>query len=298
MYTDNEKVFRMHADEAAPPRRLYSAPLRLMSLVRYFHVEQRASGPVLLPAVAFPSLCVIVDGGVRLGGPAGLLVKEAFLRGPNQRPVRLEWLPGTSLVVVMLRVGRIGRLFDIPASELANQLLPLEFIIDSGDVHRLTDAVRSGVTPHDWMQAIEQWFIGRVQAASSARVAPLCLPPSVLNEPAEVLAEYANLSLRQFERRFLASYGLTLRETRRLMRHMLAMATMLRSTPRRGQLTAVAHEAGYYDQAQMVREFAELSNMTPGACVRAMYGDLAQEDESRLLRYAGNDRQLVITSPL
>jgi AraC-like DNA-binding protein len=295
MEADNDQLFPVGA---GPAPRLYSAPLRLMSLVRYFHVERAASGPVVLPAVAFPSMCIIVEGGVRLGGPGGLLVTEAFVRGPNQRPVRLEWMPGTSLIVAMLRVGRIGRLFDIPASELANQLLPLEFIINCGDVHRLTDAVRRGVTPRDWMQAIEDWFVERMQAESMARVAPLCLPASVLGEPAEVLAEYANLSLRQFERRFLASYGVSLRETRRLMRHMLAMATMLRTTPRRGQLTAVAHEAGYYDQAQMVREFSELSNMTPSACFRAMYGDVAQEDESRLLRYTGNDRQLVITSPL
>src|SRR5262249_20878101 len=80
MYAETDQLFRTApanraagaaadaASHAAPLRRLYGAPQRLASLVRYFHVELRASGPVLLPAVAFPSLCIIVDGGVRLGG--------------------------------------------------------------------------------------------------------------------------------------------------------------------------------------------------------------------------------------
>jgi len=298
MDADNDQVFRLSARCGQPVRRLFKAPLRLMSLLRYMHVELCAGGPVLIPAMAFPSMCVMVQGGVRIGGPDGLLVTEAFMRGPNQKPVRLEWLPGTSLVVAVMRVGRVGRLFDVPANELANQVIPLEYLTDSGSVHQLTDAVRAGDGPLDWIDAVGDWLLARMQSESQRRVAPLCLPVSALSEPAEALAEYANLSLRQFERRFLSSYGLPLRDTRRLMRHMLAMATMLRSTPRRGQLTAVAHEAGYYDQAQMVREFAELSNMTPTACVRAMYGDVGQQDDSRLLRYAGADRQLVITSPL
>jgi AraC-like DNA-binding protein len=298
MDADIDQVFRLSAPCGQPVRRLFKAPLRLMSLLRYVHVELCAGGPVLIPAMAFPSMCVIVQGGVRIGGPDGLLITEGFMRGPNQRPVRLEWLPGTSLIVAMMRVGRVGRLFDVPANELANRVVPLEFITDCGSVRELTDAVRAGDGPTDWISALGDWLLARMQAESQNRVAPLCLPVHALNEPAEALAEFANLSLRQFERRFLSSYGVPLRDTRRLMRHMLAMATMLRSTPRRGQLTAVAHEAGYYDQAQMVREFAELSNMTPTACVRAMYGDTEQEDEARLLRYSGADRQLVITSPL
>jgi AraC-like DNA-binding protein len=298
MDADYDQVFRLSAPCGQPVRRLFKAPLRLMSLLRYMHVELCAGGPVVIPAMAFPSMCVLVQGGVRLGGPDGLLITEGFLRGPNQRPLRLEWLPGTSMIVAVMRVGRLGRLFDVPINELANTFVPLEFITDCGSVHQLTDAVRAGDGPLDWITAMGDWLLARAQAESLNRVAPLCLPVSALNEPAEALAEYANLSLRQFERRFLSSYGVPLRDTRRLMRHMLAMATMLRSTPRRGQLTAVAHEAGYYDQSQMVREFAELSNMTPTACVRAMYGDTSQEDESRLLRYAGADRQLVITSPL
>ncbi|WP_395401927.1 hypothetical protein ACHMW6_28245 [Pseudoduganella sp. UC29_106] len=144
MDADFDQVFRLSAPCGEPLRRLFKAPLRLMSLLRYMHVELCAGGPVLIPAMAFPSMCVIVQGGVRLGGPDGLLVTEGFMRGPNQRPVRLEWLPGTSLIVAVMRVGRVGRLFDVPANELANRIVPLEFITAPGSVHQLSDAIRAG----------------------------------------------------------------------------------------------------------------------------------------------------------
>lgn len=297
MDADNDQVHRLRAECCTPQRRLYAAPPRLLSLLRYLHVEIGASGPVLLPSIAFPSMCVIVSGGVRLGGPDGVLVTEAFVRGPNLRPIRLDWMPGTSLVVAVMRVGRLGRVLDTPVSELANRTIPLEFLIDCGSVHQLTDAVRVGYTVPQWIEAIGEWLLQRVQSESQNRVAPLCLPVSALGEPAEVLAEYTNLSLRQFERRFLASYGVSLRDTRRLMRHTLAMATLMRSPPGRGQLTAVAHQAGYYDQAHMVRDFADMANMTPSALIRAIHGE-EEELAGRLLRYTGADRQLVIDSPL
>lgn len=297
MDADNDQMLRKIAECSAPQRRLYAAPARLLSLLRYLHVEVGASGPVLLPSIAFPSMCVIVNGGVRLGGPDGLLVTEAFVRGPNLRPIRLEWMPGTSLVVSVIRVGRMGRVLDTPVSELANRTIPLEFLIDPGAVHQLTDAVRAGCTAAQWINAIGEWLLARMQLESQNRVAPLCLPVSTLSEPAEILAEYTNLSLRQFERRFLASYGVSLRDTRRLMRHAFAMTTIMRNPPGRGRLTEVAHEAGYYDQAHMVRDFAEMANMTPSALIKSIHGE--EEDlAGRLLRYTGADRQLVIDSPL
>lgn len=74
------------------------------------------------------------------------------------------------------------------------------------------------------------------------------------------LATSLGMSLRQVQRRFTASSGLTLKHFARLRRFRHAAMALLEASPRRW--VDVAYDAGYADQAHLSREFSQLVGLT------------------------------------
>jgi len=77
------------------------------------------------------------------------------------------------------------------------------------------------------------------------------------------LAARTGLSMRQFERRFLAEIGLAPKLYARIARFEAALNWRKESPNVRW--TEVAHELGYHDQMHMVRDFRAFSDSTPAA---------------------------------
>lgn len=91
------------------------------------------------------------------------------------------------------------------------------------------------------------------------------------------LAEAAALSPRQLQRRFRRAVGLTAKELARIRRFRFATAHLLQPAPT-ASWGAVAAEAGYADQAHLVREFNALVGLSPTAfeahVARINHGDV------------------------
>ncbi|WP_225413239.1 AraC family transcriptional regulator [Stigmatella hybrida] len=89
--------------------------------------------------------------------------------------------------------------------------------------------------------------------------------------PLRTLEEVMAVSPRQFERRFQAQVGLTPKVLCRIarVRHAVALLGAQPGLPG----AHLALEAGYYDQAHLVREFRALTGLTPGAYAREQAGD-------------------------
>jgi AraC-like DNA-binding protein len=77
----------------------------------------------------------------------------------------------------------------------------------------------------------------------------------------EWLARQANVSERQFRRLCVARTGLAPKQLARILRFRHAMG-LLRGA-RWGELTSVALDCGYYDQAHFVHEFREWAGVSP-----------------------------------
>ena len=80
------------------------------------------------------------------------------------------------------------------------------------------------------------------------------------------LARATGMSPRHFERAFEEQVGVTPKLYARIVR--LNHALTLKKRPTQPGWAAVAHEAGYYDQSHMVKDFRALSGGTPSEFVR------------------------------
>jgi AraC-like DNA-binding protein len=75
------------------------------------------------------------------------------------------------------------------------------------------------------------------------------------------IAAQSNLSPRQFRRRCLEQSGLTPKQLCRILRFRHAVS--LAQAPRKRDWAQIAAEAGYFDQAHLIRDFREFTGRTP-----------------------------------
>ncbi len=88
------------------------------------------------------------------------------------------------------------------------------------------------------------------------------------NTSIEKIASLACLSLRQFERKCTERIGMPPKSFARIVR--FSKAYRLREAKPELTWTAVAHEAGYFDQMHFIRDFKEFAGVTPTIIEKAL----------------------------
>jgi AraC-like DNA-binding protein len=255
-------------------RLILKPPPPISHLVRYFHVETPRPCVTQLPATPFPLLTIFISGtSLSHSGADWEETPAAFIGGPYSRPVRYQALPGTVFVTGLLQPGQVPRLFGIPQDRLTDQRWPLEELVGEREAAKLIADVRRQLSPRDWTKTISAWLHARSSSRGMSRLllpSPMMLT-TLMREPRELMKQH-DLSLRQLERRFVASYGLPQRSMGRMVRFVHALAAVM-SSDRSGELTRLAHDCGYFDQAHMTRDFLALAGSPPTRLIRDAQAD-------------------------
>lgn len=174
---------------------------------------------------------------------------------------RFDQLAGSVLCGVRFRPGMARDFFRVSASELTDAVILLDDLPGIGArelEHRLSDVKSS-----------EE---GARLLAASLRP-PSCAPTPVQRAIAAIaetrgtadldsVSRQAGLSPRQFRRRCLEESGLTPKQLCRILRFRRAL--QLGGTVAR-DWAGIAAEAGYFDQAHLIRDFREFTGQTPMA---------------------------------
>jgi AraC-like DNA-binding protein len=167
---------------------------------------------------------------------------------------------GTAMTGVRFLPGMAGEFLGVSPARLTDRTVPLQDLLGRATCElesRLADA-RSAA---DRAGALGSFF--RIPAA----------PPDPVQRAIEALvqargvadldwiARQSNLSPRQFRRRCLEESGLTPKHLCRVLRfrHAVSMA----AAPRQRDWALIALDAGYFDQAHLIRDFREFTGRTP-----------------------------------
>ncbi|MFC0253494.1 helix-turn-helix domain-containing protein [Massilia consociata] len=239
---------------------------RLARYVRMFMVGRFDGGLVHLPASADIQLLIYLDGGASMhdarGGCAAL--PDSFVAGATMQPRLYAVSPGSTFFGIVFRPGGFRACFGIPADLLAGQLVALDALLPGSVVHRWRTRCHDARGTTELLQAAA-WLL-TAMAPASRPVPPMpVLPLGALLQPVPGLAARLGVSPRQFERRFLADYGIALRDFRRLARFSCSLARLMsHSTRCRPVLADIAADAHYSDQAHFTRDFQQFVGATPG----------------------------------
>jgi AraC-like DNA-binding protein len=231
----------------------------------YWRLSTQAA--MRLQFLAVPDRCV--DLIYNLADPvqdvaaATTLEQGGYVVGPKLRSTRVVLHGQLDLVGVRFRPGGIARVARQPVTALTNRVaavgdLGLDPRLGRAESWHGASMVERAVTFDRLLGSLAEpgmagtgALLGLVQAAEQG----------ALRTTVGSLAEDAGLSVRQFERQFAALTGLTPRMHLRL-RRLRATVRVRRRFPGLSW-AAIAHEAGFADQAHAIHEIRGLVGCAP-----------------------------------
>jgi AraC-like DNA-binding protein len=175
---------------------------------------------------------------------------------------RFDYAPGAAVTGVRFHPGIAGSFLRVSPAEFIDVSVPLNDLwpLLARELEPRLDDARS-------IEDASKLLLDSVAVPASSRTpvqqAIGALTAAHGNADLDELARQANLSPRQFRRRCLEESGLTPKHLARVLRfrHACRIARGARSL----NWSAIALDAGYYDQSHFIRDFREFTGETPMA---------------------------------
>lgn len=232
-------------------------------------VWMRRAGASPSPAVAriLPDGCVDLLVQLAPHAPDGVLALDVV--GPMTTAIVVRPAAGLSTIGVRMRSGHALALVGRPASELADLRVPLTALCPDAARLRHLVAVAAAAAADDRAAAVarvlEAWLAARVREAaappSDVRAAVREIVRSGGRRRVDALAASLGVTRQHLARQFARHVGVAPKTLLRIAR--LRRAMRLARLAGRPRWSAIAHDAGYADQAHLVDDFAELAGTTP-----------------------------------
>jgi len=204
---------------------------------------------------------VLPDGCTDLIWQSG---RGGYVAGPDTGPAPAELPAGAVLVGARFRPGAGGPALRLPLAELRDQRVDLSDCLPG-----LARQLPPDLPPELALSLLTRW---------SARLVSDGRPDPVADHGARLLASgrasvrdlpgMLAVSERQLLRRFDATVGYGPKTLQRVLRFRTVLALL--AAGQRVDLTALAAQAGYADQAHLTRETKRLAGRPPGALARAL----------------------------
>jgi AraC-like DNA-binding protein len=238
-----------------------------------------------------PELILHVGDAFARQDPRGLWVRQppAFLAGTLTRPWSLR--PGARPRTVGIRFcpGAAGHLLGVPMDESTDREMPLVDLAGASG-QELEEAVEEAPGIDAALAAAERWtrdrLRGRAAERREARVALDVVLASRGRTPIREVARSLGWSRRRLERAFLRDVGIPPKRFARIVRLNAVLARL--EADERGPAVEMALEAGYFDQAHLLRDFRSIAGAPPGRVVGP--GELSRQllRPERLARLFGD----------
>lgn len=187
---------------------------------------------------------------------------RSVLVGPQVSRVNIRVADRLRAIRVDFRPGGLYRLLGVPMYELLNGGFDARDIFGS-DMVSISDRL-DNVTLEQGKAVVEAFLLEKL--ASLKPILPFDSAIQVLlgsngRLSVEQTASLACLSTKQFERKCKERLGMNPKMYSRILR--FSRAYRLHEASPRLSWTAIAHEAGYFDQMHMIREFRDFAGVNP-----------------------------------
>lgn len=242
----------------------------------HFLAIEHPGGDSHLPARVCPALTLTVRGSGGVMQPDGTLLRypRFMLGGATMSPRHVVNESGTLSIFVMFRPGALQQVLGIAANEITSRVLDMRDVVDAAQVDRFLHQLDQDRPVTEYVNLLQD-FLRSVFHLDDRQSLGTTLAAEYrkLFSPAIDIAAEFNISERQLERKVLQAFGLPLRDMRRIVRFGLTLPKLLEPSVAWGDLTRIAQECGYFDQAHMHRDFTDLAGLAPMELVRRIQGD-------------------------
>lgn len=249
---------------------------KLAKLIMHISVLEWDAPESYLPASLIPSLILIIRGGARVEQLDGSFLDSPrfILRGPYTVPTHSFPTPGALTISVGFRPGMLYQAMGILPAELLSRVLPMHEVSDHLRVNKLLLAMDEEHSSDEYAQLFQNFLLDTLDYKKKAGMGAAFLAAhQKMFFPLIDLSLHFGIGERQLERRVREAFGVNLRDTRRIARFGFSLFHIIGHTVSWGDLTRIAHDSGYYDQAHMHREYLELAGISPAALLQRIAGN-------------------------
>ncbi|MFZ6743144.1 helix-turn-helix domain-containing protein [Undibacterium sp. JH2W] len=239
---------------------------KLSPLLMHIMTVELDDCEVFLPATLCPAIMLFAHGGGKViqDDQSELQAERFFLRGPMMEPVHVRYQPKTLSLAVCFRPGMLQQAMGINVAEIAGNALAFHELVNAERVQTFLREL-DGLNDKATIVALFQDFLLEVldhRPRSTIGAAFLAAHKKIFF-PLLELSDFFGIGQRQLERRVRENFGVTLRDVRRIVRFGFSLPHIIKPNVTWGDLTQIAHDTGYYDQAHMHREYVELAGIPP-----------------------------------
>lgn len=187
-----------------------------------------------------------------------------LVSGLRKTPRLIQYHAGTANLLILFKEGGINAFFDIPAHEFFNESIPLHNLVD---ITCLEDQLGEAQDYHQCIAIAEDFLTARIKNTAT--------DPLILTATKAIKQQQGQLSITQlasslyisqdaFEKRFRKVIGSSPKQFATLVR----MQAIIKK-PGITDLTHLALEAGYFDQAHFNKAFKQYTGLTPSSFFKA-----------------------------
>jgi AraC-like DNA-binding protein len=191
---------------------------------------------------------------------------NAFISGQKQTFHDIEMCQSLQLFSVTFQPHAIKTLFNVPANQFLNANVALQQLA-SAEMRELEETLATNSSFKQRINSMEHFLFQKLKKNASGYVFNR-IDDSIGQINAfkgiisiEDLASRACLSIKQYERTFMDYVGTPPKQFLRIVRFQYAL--YLKQTGYSQNLTMLACDCGYFDQAHMTNDFKKLSGFTP-----------------------------------
>jgi AraC-like DNA-binding protein len=178
--------------------------------------------------------------------------------GTMTRELRYDLALGVRRVGLRFRPGMARPYLGVGAAELCDQVVPLDAVVGRA-AREMRARLDGAASPGERRQILLGAVAAGARPADPVHLAIEAMTRVHGDADVDWLADQAGLSARQFRRRCREEAGLGPKHLARILRFRRAC----RLAERGESWLRVAVEAGYFDQAHLIRDFREFTGSTP-----------------------------------
>jgi AraC-like DNA-binding protein len=227
----------------------------------------------ILPSGTFELVVNLREDEIRVYDPAQpdrvRRLSGAIVSGTYGSFFLIDTLQHAAMLGVHFRPGGAFPFLGFPAGEMADTHVDLATLWGRAPAAELRERLCAAATPEERFRRLETMLVRglrnppRRHGAVSAALATFGQAGS---ESVREVAERVGLSQRRFIQVFAAEVGLTPKLYCRVQR--FQQARRMVGTAAAPDWAGIALACGYFDQSHLIRDFREISGLSPGAYLR------------------------------
>lgn len=192
--------------------------------------------------------------------------------GQLTEPLRIEPTGITGIFSVRFHHNGFLPFATIPIKEMDDKAVPLEDLFGAAGTE-LGEKIFLSNTTQEKIDLVEIFLSERLNTETIDKIVQSTVDILLqVNGQITVheLSQQTNINRRQLERRFSSAIGMSPKQLSKTIRLQSTLKHLLNKEY--VNLTALAHNAEYYDQAHFIKDFKEFTGLTP----KEFYGDNLQ----------------------